>query len=239
MEINMPLQETILKILAGGRAVEQRFVAGLSEAERVETGSLADWSAKDELAHMATWKLRRGGTFLAWMRGESLADYEEFDEINAQDYAKNIDLSWETLGLELDQGYTLLIEIVSQMTDEQLRRTPLDDTPLWRRIIGVGFIHPVYHVSDYHFRHGRVDQASGVWGEAEPVLVTLEESDVWRGVCRYNQACFYALGGQPERAVALLRDSLALNPELADLSKEDSDLDPIRARPDYLAVYED
>jgi tetratricopeptide (TPR) repeat protein len=54
------------------------------------------------------------------------------------------------------------------------------------------------------------------------------------GVVQYNLACHYALAGETETAIKKLREALELNPELAEWSKEDSDLASIREEPGYI-----
>ena len=70
------------------------------------------------------------------------------------------------------------------------------------------------------------------------MLAGLSDSPQWKGVLTYNLACQYSLSGEKDRAVALLREGLALDPSLTEWSKQDPDFDPIRADPDYQAIYE-
>ena len=56
-----------------------------------------------------------------------------------------------------------------------------------------------------------------------------DNSPTWHGVVQYNLACQYALLGQPESAIHALRQALQLNPDLLEWSKQDPDLDSIRA----------
>jgi len=51
----------------------------------------------------------------------------------------------------------------------------------------------------------------------------------------FNLACFEAMGGRADDAIAHLRRSIELNPEMAEFAKTDSDFDTIRDREDFPA----
>jgi hypothetical protein len=59
-----------------------------------------------------------------------------------------------------------------------------------------------------------------------------------RGEALYNLACFYAVSGQADRALALLPEALRLRPDLIEWSKEDTDLVSLHSLPGYQALYE-
>jgi hypothetical protein len=52
----------------------------------------------------------------------------------------------------------------------------------------------------------------------------------------YNLACYEALGGEGDEAIAHLTRALELDPKLREIAKSDSDLDSIRDRTDFPAV---
>jgi len=59
------------------------------------------------------------------------------------------------------------------------------------------------------------------------------------GVVLYNEACFFAINGWPEKALSLLPEALRVRPTLVEWSKHDSDLDSLRADPRFQALYDD
>ncbi len=75
-------------------------------------------------------------------------------------------------------------------------------------------------------------------GEIARSMENLDDSPVWHGEVKYNLACMHSLLGAKAEAIRELREALALNPELTDLSKEDRDLDAIRGEPEYQAIYQ-
>jgi hypothetical protein len=59
-----------------------------------------------------------------------------------------------------------------------------------------------------------------------------------RGEALYNLACFYAVNGQADQALALLPEALRLQPDVVEWSKEDPDLVSLHGLPAYQALYE-
>ncbi len=52
----------------------------------------------------------------------------------------------------------------------------------------------------------------------------------------YNQACFYARNGWPEKALPLLPEAFQLRSTLVELAKQDTDLDSLHADPAFQAL---
>jgi hypothetical protein len=49
----------------------------------------------------------------------------------------------------------------------------------------------------------------------------------------YNTACFESRAGRLDAALAHLRRALELAPEMAELARDDEDLTPLRAQPEF------
>ena len=106
-----------------------------------------------------------------------------------------------------------------------------DGRPLWRSIVGNGYIHPVWHIALLYTEFGAVDRATALYEQMADRLPVLDEDPTWRGTIRYNLACHYALTGQAERAISELRDALELNPGLTEWTQQDPDFASIRDNP--------
>jgi hypothetical protein len=63
-------------------------------------------------------------------------------------------------------------------------------------------------------------------------LISLDDGPAWQGTIRYNNACSFSLLGEKETAINELREALKLNPGLTEWSRQDSDFEPIRVKPD-------
>ena len=74
---------------------------------------------------------------------------------------------------------------------------------------------------------------SGREGEAREQLerVLAENPDVWQG--HYNAACFEALTGNDDAAIAHLQRAVELDKQALEYAKDDSDFDGLRDRPDF------
>jgi len=113
-----------------------------------------------------------------------------------------------------------------------------EDRPLWRLIVNGGYVHPVaMHLNPILIEHGHKEHATAVQEKGTRLLRALDDSPDWLGVLRYNTACHHALIGESEKAIAELREALAMNPGLTEWSKEDSDLASLRGMPEYEAIY--
>jgi hypothetical protein len=235
----MELKRELLDLLKRGYEEEQAFIAGLSDEEHAAVGTSEEWSAKDVLAHIGTWKERRAQTFITWASGEPLTSFEDYDHINARDFEDNWDRSWEEVLALVQRGYELLVKSVSDLSEDDLRALPQGNRTIWMRVAGVGYAHPVIHLTDYLLKSGRTGEANRVRDESFTLLTKLDQSPWWQGLCRYNLACHYALVDQPEKAIETLRGALQLNPDLAEWSRNDSDLASLRERLDYKALYPD
>ncbi len=100
--------------------------------------------------------------------------------------------------------------------------------------MGNGFEHPVVHFADHYRRRGEPARAVQLYEACAAVVADWPE---WYGSTRYNLACFYALCGQIDKAIAELRAALQLRPDLLEWSKQDSDLASLHDDPAYQTLY--
>ena len=126
-----------------------------------------------------------------------------------------------------------LVEQVEVRDEGELTSTETlpwqEDRPLWRLIVGNGYLHPLaIHLGPIYIERGE---------ETAKLARELDESENWQGLLQYNLTCHYALIGETERAIERLGEALKLNPGLTEWSKEDPDLVSIREKPACLALY--
>ena len=238
----MDRKTLLLDLLRQSHKMEMDFVDTLSGEERARIGTLEDWSAKDVISHILAWKARMADNLLAVSEGRSPTEVKDLDRENATIFEAYHDQTWDEV-LRLAAGaFERVVAQVEALGEQELvscERFPWQgERPLWRLIVGNGYIHPIAHVAEFHRNRGNREQAGRVLGEMSRSMAGLDDGPAWRGAVKYNLACHYSLLGATAEAIHELQESLALNPGLTDWSKEDPDLDGIRGEPEYQALYE-
>jgi Flp pilus assembly protein TadD len=78
-------------------------------------------------------------------------------------------------------------------------------------------------------RSGHLDRAIASLEKAREV-----EPD--QAIILYNLACYWSLNGKKETALDFLSRAIMLQPDFRELVSQESDFDPIRSDPDFLAL---
>jgi tetratricopeptide (TPR) repeat protein len=232
------LKTRLIQLLDLGRSLQQQFIADLDPAARSAGGTWEDWAAKDELAHTIAWQLNELARIAAMRHAEPAPDFSDYQAINRMIYDTNHDRTLAEIAAEGDRAYADFRALIQTSSEEELAR-PLRysverSTSLLAQIMGNCLEHPVLHYADYYRRHGDLDKAWRVYDASVAAVADWPEQ---YGLARYNQACFYALSGQADRALALLQEALRLRPDLVAWSKQDTDLDSLRQLEAYQALY--
>jgi hypothetical protein len=135
----------------------------------------------------------------------------------------------------------VLIESVQEMDEQTLDSTEVwpgrEARPAWQSLVGVAYTHPLTHVATYQAERGRGERTLLLWQQAVEVLGALDQGDDWQGLMHYNSACILALARRSDQAVHELRQALQLRPALTEWSKQDGDLQALRERDDFQALY--
>jgi len=231
----MTLQAKLLDLTAYVRDVEVEFLDDLPATEREATGTAENWTAKDTVAHVASWRVRGSQQLAAHSPGEVEEEEQELDGVNRLLYEQNRDLSWDEVSKRSREAWHGFLESLRETTDAMLAAPSgsAGSRPVWRRVTVDAGTHPVFHFSDYAIRFGRAPRALA-WMEALSVrLIDLDPAPEWHGVVHYNMACHLALSGQSAAALESLRKGLELNPELREWSTEDSDLASLHGNPRF------
>ena len=233
----MDQKERLLDLLQRACDAEQALAASLSEAERCAAGAADKWTARDVLAHLAFWKEHLAQSIAAALKGLPAPGIEDYESANRQTFEAHCADAWEQVCAWLERGSANLLETTRALGPEQLADTQLltwqNDRPLWRLIVGNGYIHPVSHLAQVHTGRGQVQEATNLQEGAARLLRELDKTHGWRGGLSYNLACHYALIGQKEAAIRLLGKALQDAPDLRDWSRQDTDLESIREEPAY------
>jgi hypothetical protein len=232
----------LMDLLKQANEMEMNFVDALSGQERARIGTLEDWSAKDVISHITARKALMADSLLAVSEARSQTGSEDLDHENAVLFKEYHDMTWdEVLRLAADALQRVVAHVESFGEQALARREKFfpwqGERPMWRLIVGSGYIHPIAHMAEYHRNRGDREQAGRIIGEMARSMVGLDDGSVWQGDVKYSLACHYSLLGAKAEAIRELQESLVLNPGLIDWSKEDPDLDAIRGEPEYQAIY--
>jgi tetratricopeptide (TPR) repeat protein len=234
------IKPKLLDLLRQGREEQRALVAGLSAEEHAATGTPQGWAPKDVIAHVTFWKRTDVERLAAMRRGERPEAYEDFQPINEQTFERERLRTWDEVLAEGDRVDAALVAAVEALSEEELMDTSsapwLGGRTLWSNIAGSGFQHPLDHLAHIARQRDDLTTAEQLLAQQEGMLA-LDSSDAARGAVLYNQGCFWSLAGRPERAIPLVRESLALRPDLVEWSKTDTDLDALRALPEFQALY--
>ena len=245
---NAPTRAGLLELLHQAYAEEHKFVAGLSDAERAETGTRERWSAKDLLAHISYWRDRLRHNLALKAHGRNVPEAEqppldlaETDEVNAQVFDMNHERTFDEVQGDAERIFRELVAQLDAFSDMELT----DPNPsgwfanrsLASTISGSSFEHVLTHISYWHLERGDRVRARELQERAVDAIQKFDPSPNSRAAAIYNLACFHALMGESDRAVELLREALPMRPDLVDWSKQDPDLVSLRELPEYQALY--
>ncbi|MEW5873420.1 MAG: tetratricopeptide repeat protein [Chloroflexota bacterium] len=236
----MQYKPVMLALLEQSRQEEQILAGSLTPAERQARGELKNWAFKEIVAHVLVWMQRNGENLLLMKAGQPPTRYDNFLELNDQNFDEFCQMTWEQVQAYSDQVRSAYLEAVQSLSEEQLTSLELYEGQrgtLWNQIVGSCFTHAVMHYSDIYVKRGDIAQADQLQERAYQTLSGLDSGDVWQGTVRYNLACHYALTGRSEQAIDLIRQSLPLHPGLVDWSRQDTDLDSLRELPEFQALY--
>lgn len=222
---------------------QQAIVLTLTEAEKLASGTMEIWSMKDTLAHIVAWSDVLNIRLEMLARGETPQEYEDDDKINAEFYQARRNLSWSAIMETSRKAYTRLVERIQTFTETDLtdpgRYAWMKGVPLWRRILGTAYVHPLTHLAFYYNQRGQPALGLKMQVDAARKLLAFDPDPAWQSQVVYNLACQYALSGDRKTAVAKLRQALIIDTGLLEWSQQDPDFNAFRDNPEFQAIYTD
>lgn len=137
---------TLLKTLTETRAAWEALLAQFDEEQMLKPGAAGTWSVKDVIAHVASGE----SGIVPVLRTHVLVDTDLWnlsdDERNEIEYQQKKDRPLHDIVNEERQAYTALLEVVQQLSDEDLndphyfKNMPEEWIP-WQLIAGDTFKH--------------------------------------------------------------------------------------------------
>jgi tetratricopeptide (TPR) repeat protein len=191
------------------------------------------WSAKDNLAHLAAWRLLAAEEIDAVRTGLGSASIAEEtqEQHNARAYEAARHEPAAAVREAAIRSWDRLAAAADACSEEDLVKPRLrrPEQKLWQMIPGNTYFHIAQHLGWWNTERSDDVAAEDAAKWAHDLATTLFPEGRARGYADYNLGCFYAARGRAEKAIPYLRSGLELNPVLREWAKRDSDLDAIRS----------
>ena len=239
---NESIKPKLRQIVEQGRAAQQDMLTELSDADRAATGTADHWAIKDTLVHIAMWKSQTTRRLRAAVTGETPPNVDDFQTINEQTFEAHRLQPWDEVVAESEQATADLLAAIDASPDDLLTNPEgvpwRAGQPLWTIVAGNGYLHPVEHLVYFYLDRGDLERATAAQQATVDTARQLfgEDSSAYSNAV-YNLGCFYAKTGQSATAIAAVGEALRRDPNLTEWSKQDSDLDSLRAEPAFQALY--
>jgi hypothetical protein len=224
------LNDRLLQSLRAAQEKEAVLLAFVDDAPSSDGGQ---WTAKDNIAHLNSWREHAAHTLAAARLGTPFpgpAVDTDVDASNAVIYEAHRGDSAAAVRAAYHASYSVLIEAINACSEEDLlRERPDSGGAVWLVVPGNGHAHTSQHLTYWAFDQGDAGGAeeAAKWSYALDSELLPEN----RPVADYNFACFYARTRDVEKALPLLGAALRARPDLRAYALEDADLQPIRDDP--------
>ncbi len=222
-----PLRERVLQAVAASRDREAALAAACDDRPPAAAGT---WTAKDHLAHLASWRDHATAVLRASRSGTPGPPHEDTDKANARHYAAHSD---RTAAAIVEEALATYAELEGELAagPEAVLLQPRPGRPdlaTWTVVVANGHQHLAEHLSQLDLERGdeAAAEAAQLWAFAIDQALAAPEPPAASNV--YNLACFYARIPRPAAAIPLLREAFGSDPALRAWAAKDSDLDPIR-----------
>ena len=161
----MDLKQKLLELVAEAHQTELTFIAELVEEERGLKGSFQEWSAKDELVHMAAWKGIMCERFRAFQADQTPPAFDDWDAVNEEIFNRHRDDSWAEVVDYLEVSYKQMVEQIQAISEDDLmdggRYAWLRGRSLFKQTLHNGYFHPHGHIALWYGKHS--DPGRGSW----------------------------------------------------------------------------
>ncbi len=206
-----------------------------------QKGTLTKWAPRDDVIHCAFY-IQQFADRLKWPRDHARADGSDYLKVNDEIWEKHQTESWEEALDFLEKASQAVIEGLEPLSEGELNSnetfTWLGEQPPAQYIVGLIYVHGMMHIQYTLVREGLIDAAIESADKVYRISEKMDSSEVGRGRNLYNRACSYALAGRTDEAIIMVKEALKLAPNLLEWSKQDTDLDSLRDKPEFKALYQ-
>jgi tetratricopeptide (TPR) repeat protein len=235
----------VLALLARGQADQDTLAVRLSPEERASRGELHNWSPKDHVAHNNFWRQDAITRLQAALDGSEPPDTERDDKqtlmLNDRVFKEQRETPWEQLVGETERLRAETVVLVQRLSPDDLsqrNRYPWQRGGSLETLVLVNWYdHPAEHWADVYLSRHEVDRALEL---RQAVAITVRElfahDPKMQSYMVYKLGGYSARSGRSEQAIGAIREALTLNPSLSEQVRKDTDLDPLRALPEFQAL---
>lgn len=232
-----------LALVARGQADQDTLTARLSPEDRAARGELHAWSPKDHVAHNNFWRQEVVRRLRAALDGGDLPDTEDEQALNDRVFQEQRETPWEELVAETERLRAESAALIQRLSPDDLSqrgRFPWLQGGSLETVIFVNWYdHPAEHWADVYLSRSEIERALELRQVATTTAREFFAPDLTMySYTMYKLGSLYALNGRPEQALAAIREALSVNPALVKWIQQDSDLDPLRALPEFQALDE-
>lgn len=231
--------DELTALLNGMHGKIEAYYNALPESKRTANGTWEVWAPKDVLAHLAFWQNNLIDIFNSLQSPPpELPPFEERNHANFLNYQMR---PWAEVYAAFAGSHDKIVERVKTFSDEDLEtpnRFPrITNGSLQGSILGNTFGHSATHLAELLTKSGDAKQGQELQEFVAQKTIEYDPSPRSEGVALYNLACYYALNNRTERTVELLKQAFPLRPDLQEYSRQDTDFDRVRDRPEFQALY--
>lgn len=234
----------VLALLARGQADQDTLAVRLTPEERVARGELHEWRPKDHVAHNNFWRQDAISRLRAALEGGTPPETED-DVLTWNDrvFQEQRETPWEQLVGETGRLRAETAALIQRLSPDDLSRR---DRYPWQRggsletlILVNWYDHPAEHWADIYLSRHEIDRALELrQAVAATVRELFPQDPRMYSYMVYKLGGYSARSGRSEQAIDAIREALTVNPSLSETVRQDTDLDPLRALPEFQALSE-
>ena len=219
------VKEKLLHLIEIGRQKEAEVL--LPHVDDTEPSTPGQWTVKDTVAHLMSWRMEYVGEFDSALTGAPPPVVDDDDDVtNAGFYKETHHLPAKTILEAATKSWDALAGAVGKCTEKQLQgpRPGHPEIKLWMMVPQVAVDHLADHMEYWYADHGdpTSEEAAAMWRYDSNVRAF--DDDRRRGVEEYMLGRFYATHGRRDEAASRLDRALQLRPDLRGFAQEDPEL---------------
>lgn len=219
------MKQKLLALIELGRRKEAEVL--LPHVDDSEPPKPGEWTVKDTVAHLMSWRHEYVGEFNTVLIGTPPPVVDDDDNVtNAAFYAQTHHLPATTILESAAHSWDALSSAVQACTEDQLQgpRPGHPQIKLWMMVPQVAVDHIADHIGYWYADHGdpAAEEAAAMW--RYDANVQSFDDDRRRGIEEYMLGRFYATHGRREEAASRLDTALKLRPDLRKFAQEDPEL---------------